>query len=131
MGYQNDRSIYLENTANPFVIEYSGTSSLLTDTGSSALSFRTKYYISESKASSIFLGYQNDRAVYLENTDNPFVIEYSTTSSLLTDSGSINQLLLTKYYLSESIASGSLYIGYQNDRSIYLENLTDVFVLEP
>jgi len=131
LGYQNDRSIYLENTANPFVIEYSGTSSLLTDTGSSALSFRTKYYISESKASSIFLGYQNDRAVYLENTDNPFVIEYSTTSSLLTDSGSINQLLLTKYYLSESIASGSLYIGYQNDRSIYLENLTDVFVLEP
>jgi hypothetical protein len=131
LGYQNDRSIYLENTANPFVIEYSGTSSLLTDTGSSALSFRTKYYISESKASSIFLGYQNDRAVYLENTDNPFVIEYITTSSLLTDTGSNSQMLLTKYYLSESIASGSLYIGYQNDRSIYLENLTDVFVLEP
>jgi hypothetical protein len=77
------------------------------------------------------LGYQNDRAVYLENTANPFVIEYSATSSLLTDSGSNSQMLLTKYYLSESIASGSLYIGYQNDRSIYLENLTDVFVLEP
>ena len=131
LGYQNDRAIYLENTANPFVIEYSGTSSLLTDTGSNNLSFRTKYYLSESIASSVFLGYQNDRAVYLENTNNLFVTEYVSTSSLLTDSGSNNQLLLTKYYLSESIASGSLYIGYQNDRSIYLENLTDVFVLEP
>lgn len=131
LGYQNDRSIYLENIANPFVIEYSSTSSLLTDTGSNNLSFRTKYYLSESKASSAFLGYQNDRSIYLENIANSFVIEYSSTSSLLTDSGSNNQTLLTKYYLSESIASGSLYIGYQNDRSIYLENLTDVFVLEP
>ena len=131
LGYQNDRAIYLENISNPFVIEYSGTSSLLTDTGSNNQTLLTKYYTSESIASSVFLGYQNDRAVYLENTDNPFVIEYSSTSSLLTDSGSNNQLLLTKYYLSESIASGSLYIGYQNDRSIYLENLTDVFVLEP
>jgi hypothetical protein len=131
LGYQNDRSIYLENTANPFVIEYSGTSSLLTDTGSNSQMLLTKYYTSESKASSIFLGYQNDRAVYLENTANPFVIEYSATSSLLTDSGSNNQTLLTKYYLSESIASGSIYLGYQNDRSIYLEDLIDVFVLEP
>ena len=131
LGYQNDRAIYLENISNPFVIEYSGTSSLLTDTGSNNQTLLTKYYTSESIASSVFLGYQNDRAVYLENTDNPFVIEYSSTSSLLTDSGSNNQLLLTKYYTSESIASGSLYIGYQNDRSIYLENLTDVFVLEP
>ena len=129
LGYQNDRSIYLENTANPFVIEYSATSSLLTDTGSNALSFKTKYYISESKASSIFLGYQNDRAVYLENTANPFVIEYSSTSSLLTDSGSNNQALLTKYYLSESKASVT-YLGYQNDRAIYLENTANIFIIE-
>ena len=131
LGYQNDRAVYLENTANPFVIEYSGTSSLLTDTGSNALLFRTRYYTSESKASSIYLGYQNDRAIYLENTANPFIIEYSGTSSLLTDTGSNALSLVTRYYISESIAASSSFLGYQNDRSIYLENLTDVFVLEP
>jgi hypothetical protein len=78
-----------------------------------------------------YLGYQNDRAVYLENTANPFVIEYITTSSLLTDTGSNALLLVTRYYISESIAASSSFLGYQNDRSIYLENLTDVFVLEP
>jgi len=131
LGYQNDRAVYLENTANPFVIEYSGTSSLLTDTGSNNLLFRTRYYTSESKASITYLGYQNDRAIYLENTANPFVIEYSSTSSLLTDTGSNALSLVTRYYISESIAASSSYLGYQNDRSIYLENLTDVFVLEP
>jgi hypothetical protein len=131
LGYQNDRAVYLENTANPFVIEYSGTSSLLTDTGSNALLFRTRYYTSESKASVTYLGYQNDRAIYLENTANPFVIEYSATSSLLTDTGSNALSLVTRYYISESIAASSSFLGYQNDRSIYLENLTDVFVLEP
>jgi hypothetical protein len=131
LGYQNDRAVYLENTANPFVIEYSGTSSLLTDTGSNNLLFRTRYYTSESKASITYLGYQNDRAIYLENTANPFVIEYSATSSLLTDTGSNALSLVTRYYISESIAASSSYLGYQNDRSIYLENLTDVFVLEP
>jgi hypothetical protein len=131
LGYQNDRAVYLENTANPFVIEYSGTSSLLTDTGSNNLLFRTRYYTSESKASITYLGYQNDRAIYLENTANPFVIEYSSTSSLLTDTGSNDVSFVTRYYISESIAVSSSYLGYQNDRSIYLENLTDVFVLEP
>ena len=131
LGYQNDRAVYLENTANPFVIEYSGTSSLLTDTGSNALSLVTRYYISESKVDVTYLGYQNDRAVYLENTANPFVIEYSATSSLLTDTGSNDVSFVTRYYISESIAASSSFLGYQNDRSIYLENLTDVFVLEP
>ena len=131
LGYQNDRAVYLENTANPFVIEYSGTSSLLTETGSNALLFRTRYYTSESKASVTYLGYQNDRAIYLENTANPFVIEYTATSSLLTDTGSNALSLVTRYYISESIAASSSFLGYQNNRSIYLENLADVFVLEP
>jgi len=131
LGYQNDRAIYLENTANPFVIEYSGTSSLLTDTGSNDLSLVTRYYISESKVDVTYLGYQNDRAIYLENTTNPFVIEYTATSSLLTDTGSNALSLVTRYYISESIAASSSFLGYQNDRSIYLENLADVFVLEP
>jgi len=65
----------LENHANPFVIGYSATSSLLTDSGSSALSFRTKYYVSESIASITYLGYQNDRAIYLENITDIFIIE--------------------------------------------------------
>ena len=129
LGYQNDRAVYLENTANPFIIEYSATSSLLTDSGSSDLSFRTRYYISESKASVAYLGYQNDRAVYLENTANPFVIEYSATSSLLTDSGSSDLSFRTRYYTSESKASIT-YLGYQNDRAIYLEDITDVFIIE-
>jgi len=129
LGYQNDRAVYLENTANPFVIEYGTSSSLLTDSGSSALSFNTKYYNSESIASITYLGYQNDRAVYLENTANPFVIEYSATSSLLTDSGSSALSFNTKYYNSESIASIT-YLGYQNDRAIYLENITDIFIIE-
>ena len=131
LGYQNDRAVYLENTANPFVIEYGVTSSLLTDTGSNALLFRTRYYTSESKASVTYLGYQNDRAIYLENTANPFVIEYGVTSSLLTDTGSNALSLRTRYYISESIAVSSSFLGYQNNRSIYLENVTDVFVLEP
>ena len=131
LGYQNDRAIYLENTANPFVIEYGAASSLLTDTGSNALSLVTRYYTSESKASITYLGYQNDRAIYLENTANPFVIEYSATSSLLTDTGSNALSLRTRYYISESIAVSSSFLGYQNNRSIYLENVTDVFVLEP
>ena len=131
LGYQNDRAIYLENTANPFVIEYGATSSLLTDTGSNALSLVTRYYTSESKASITYLGYQNGRAIYLENTANPFVIEYTATSSLLTDTGSNALSLVTRYYISESIAASSSFLGYQNNRSIYLENLADVFVLEP
>ena len=102
---------------------------MLTDSGSSDLSFRTRYYISESKASVAYLGYQNDRAVYLENTANPFVIEYSATSSLLTDSGSSALSFRTRYYTSESIASVA-YLGYQNDRAIYLEDITDVFIIE-
>ena len=102
---------------------------MLTDSGSSDLLFRTRYYTSESKASVAYLGYQNDRAVYLENTANPFVIEYSATSSLLTDSGSSALSFRTRYYTSESIASVA-YLGYQNDRAIYLEDITDVFIIE-
>jgi hypothetical protein len=132
--YQNSRSVYLQDATSllllydPNIVPV-GTSASLQETGSSALSFRTKYYNSESIASIAYLGYQNDRAVYLENTANPFVIEYSATSSLLTDSGSSALSFNTKYYVSESIASIT-YLGYQNDRAIYLENITDIFIIE-
>ena len=132
--YQNSRSVYLQDATSllllydPNIVPV-GTSASLQETGSSALSFRTKYYNSESKASIAYLGYQNDRAVYLENTANPFVIEYSATSSLLTDSGSSALSFNTKYYNSESKASIA-YLGYQNDRAIYLENITDIFIIE-
>jgi hypothetical protein len=134
--YQNTRSVYLQDGTSLLLLYDGdvvpvGTSASLQETGSSVLTFRTRYYNSESKASSIYLGYQNDRAVYLENTANPFVIEYSATSSLLTDTGSNDVSFVTRYYISESIAASSSFLGYQNDRSIYLENLTDVFVLEP
>ena len=134
MLYQNSRSIYLQDP-NSILLLYDpniiplGTSASLQETGSSALSFRTRYYTSESKASVAYLGYQNDRAVYLENTANPFIIEYSATSSLLTDSGSSDLLFRTRYYTSESKASVA-YLGYQNDRAIYLEDITDVFIIE-
>ena len=132
--YQNSRSVYLQDATSLLLLYDStivpvGTSASLQETGSSALSFRTKYYNSESKASIAYLGYQNDRAVYLENTANPFVIEYSATSSLLTDSGSSALSFNTKYYNSESKASIT-YLGYQNDRAIYLENITDIFIIE-
>ena len=134
MLYQNSRSIYLQDP-NSILLLYDpniiplGTSASLQETGSSALSFRTRYYTSESKASVAYLGYQNDRAVYLENTANPFIIEYSATSSLLTDSGSSDLSFRTRYYTSESKASVA-YLGYQNDRAIYLEDITDVFIIE-
>ena len=134
MLYQNSRSIYLQDP-NSILLLYDpnivplGTSASLQETGSSALSFITRYYTSESKASVAYLGYQNDRAVYLENTANPFVIEYSATSSLLTDSGSSALSFITRYYTSESKASVA-YLGYQNDRAIYLEDITDVFIIE-
>ena len=128
-GYQNNRTVYLENTTNTFVIEYSTTSSLLTDTGSINSTLRTRYYNSESKSSNTFFGYQNDRTVYLENTANTFVIEYSTTSSLLTDTGSLFNSFNTRYYISESIATSS-FLGYQNDRAIYLENTNNIFIVE-
>ena len=90
---------------------------------------QSRYYVSESKASSIYLGYQNDRAVYLENTANPFVIEFGASSSLLTDTGSNALSLRTRYYTSESKASVT-YLGYQNDRAIYLENTANIFIVE-
>jgi hypothetical protein len=130
--YENSRSVYLQDINNLFILEDAalfGTSASLQETGSSVLTFRTRYYNSESKASSIYLGYQNDRAIYLENTANPFVIEYGATSSLLTDTGSNALSLVTRYYTSESKASVT-YLGYQNDRAIYLENTANVFIVE-
>jgi len=130
--YENSRSVYLQNISNLFILENAttfGTSASIQETGSNVLSFRTRYYTSESKASSIYLGYQNDRAVYLENTANPFVIEFGNSSSLLTDSGSNVLSFRTRYYTSESKASVT-YLGYQNDRAIYLENTANIFIVE-
>ena len=129
LGYQNDRTVYLENTSNLFVIEFAGTSSRLNDTGSINSTLNTRYYNSESKSTINFLGYQNDRTVYLENTSNLFVVEFSVTSSRLNDTGSINSTLNTRYYISESLATSS-FLGYQNDKSIYLENINDRFIIE-
>lgn len=129
LGYQNDRTVYLENTSNLFVIEFADTSSRLTDTGSINSTLNTRYYNSESKSTINFLGYQNDRTVYLENTANLFVVEFAVTSSRLTDSGSVNSTFNTRYYISESLATSS-FLGYQNDKSIYLENINDRFIIE-
>ena len=126
--YQNSRSAYTQDLPDIYLIEYP-PSVTLSDTGSSVNILRTRYYNSESKSSNTFFGYQNDRTVYLENTANTFVIEYSTTSSLLTDTGSLFNSFNTRYYISESIATSS-FLGYQNDRAIYLENTNDIFIVE-
>jgi hypothetical protein len=59
----------------------------LTDTGSNALLFRTRYYTSESKASVTYLGYQMMSLYIWRILANPLLSEYGATSSLLTDTG--------------------------------------------
>lgn len=90
-----------------------------------------KYYASESKASisSDYLIYQNSRIIYLQNLDQ-FIAETLPANIRQNETSSNTQLLSTKYYASESKASvSSNYLIYQNDRTIYLQNL-DQFIAE-
>ena len=130
--YQNSRSMYTQATPDIYLLEYSATSSLLSDTGSNALSLRTRYFVSESKGSGNFgyMLYENSRSIYTQATPDIYLIEYSSTSSLLTDSGSNALSLKTRYYVSESKAVGNFgYMLYENSRSIYLQDPNSILLL--
>ena len=89
-----------------------------------------KYYASESIAASSTnnLIYQNNRTIYLQNFD--IFVQETVSNTRQSETGSFSTLLKTKYYASESVAASSTNnLVYQNNRSIYLQNL-DVFIQE-
>jgi len=121
--YQNNRSIYLQNF-DIFVQETPVSSStpvvIQNETGSIATILNTKYTLADAvSVSAAQIGYQSDRAIYLENND--ILIKETTTSISTNETGSNNLLLFTNYYMSQSNATGST-LAYQNFKYIYLED---------
>jgi len=118
IGYQSDRAIYLEN--NDILIKEFGTTLNTNETGSSATILNTKYTLADAVSiSAAQIGYQSDRAIYLENNDI-LIKEFGTTLNT-NETGSNNLLLFTNYYMSQSNATGST-LAYQNFKYIYLED---------
>ena len=118
IGYQTDRAIYLEN--NDILIKETVSSVSTNETGSSATILNTKYTLADAvSTSSAQIGYQSDRAIYLENSD--ILIKEFTTPFSTNETGSNNLLLFTNYYMSQSNATGST-LAYQNFKYIYLED---------
>jgi ABC-type phosphate transport system auxiliary subunit len=121
--YQNNRTIYLQNF-DIFVQETPVSSStpvvIQNETGSIATILNTKYTLADAvSVSAAQIGYQSDRAIYLENND--ILIKETVTSLSTNDTGSNNLLLFTNYYMSQSNATGST-LAYQNFKYIYLED---------
>ena len=118
IGYQSDRAIYLENS--DILIKETTTSISTNETGSSATILNTKYTLADAvSTSSAQIGYQSDRAIYLENSD--ILVKEFATSISTNETGSNNLLLFTNYYISQSNATGST-LAYQNFKYIYLED---------
>ena len=117
--YQNNKAIYLQNL-DIFVTEASPPITRQNETGSSAIILNTKYTLADAvSTSSAQIGYQSDRAIYLENSD--ILIKEFTTPFSTNETGSNNLLLFTNYYMSQSNATGST-LAYQNFKYIYLED---------
>jgi hypothetical protein len=126
IGYQSDRAIYLENS--DILIKETTTSISTNETGSSATILNTKYTLADAvSTSSAQIGYQSDRAIYLENSD--ILIKEFATSISTNETGSSATILNTKYTLADAVSTSSAQIGYQSDRAIYLEN-SDILVKE-
>jgi hypothetical protein len=118
IGYQNDRAIYLEN--NDILIKETISNVRLNETGSNTTSLSTKYILADASSSlASQIGYQNDRAIYLENND--ILIKETISNVRLNETGSNNLLLFTNYYMSQSNATGST-LAFQNFKYIYLED---------
>jgi hypothetical protein len=122
--YQNNRTIYLQNF-DIFVQETPVSSStpvvIQNETGSIATILNTKYTLADAvSVSAAQIGYQSDRAIYLENNDI-LIKETVTSLSSTNDTGSNNLLLFTNYYMSQSNATGST-LAYQNFKYIYFED---------
>ena len=121
--YQNNRSIYLQNF-DIFVQEAPVSSSapvvIQNETGSNVSILNTKYTLADAVSiSATQIGYQSDRAIYLENNDI-LIKEFDTTLNT-NETGSNNLLLFTNYYMSQSNATGST-LAYQNFKYIYFED---------
>ena len=118
--YQNNKAIYLQNL-DIFITELAAPpSTSQNETGSSATILNTKYTLADAvSTSSAQIGYQTDRAIYLENSD--ILIKEFTTPFSTNETGSNNLLLFTNYYMSQSNATGST-LAYQNFKYIYLED---------
>ncbi len=126
IGYQNNRAIYLEN--NDILIKETLSSTRQNETGSNTTSLSTKYILADSvSAISTQIGYQNDRAIYLENND--ILIKETLSSTRQNETGSNTTSLSTKYILADVSSSLASQIGYQNNRAIYLEN-NDILIKE-
>ena len=65
------------------------------------------------------LGYQNNRSIYLENSD--ILIKETVSNTRQSETGSFSLNLFTNYYNSQSNATGST-LSYQNFKYIYLED---------
>ena len=125
--YQNNKAIYLQNL-DIFVTEASPPITRQNETGSNTTSLSTKYILADSvSAISTQIGYQNDRAIYLENND--ILIKETLSSTKQNETGSNTTSLNTKYILADVSSSLASQIGYQNNRAIYLEN-NDILIKE-
>ena len=118
--YQNNKAIYLQNL-DIFITEAAPPpSTSQNEIGSSATILNTKYTLADAvSTSSAQIGYQSDRAIYLENSD--ILVKEFATSISTNETGSNNLLLFTNYYISQSNATGST-LAYQNFKYIYLED---------
>jgi len=126
IGYQSDRAIYLENS--DILIKEFTTPFSTNETGSSATILNTKYTLADAvSTSSAQIGYQSDRAIYLENSD--ILIKEFTTPFSTNETGSSATILNAKYTLADAVSTSSAQIGYQSDRAIYLEN-SDILIKE-
>ena len=117
--YQNNKAVYLQNL-DIFITEAPPPITRLNETGSSTTILNTKYTLADTVSTSATqIGYQNDRAIYLENND--ILIKETISNVRLNETGSNNLLLFTNYYMSQSNATGST-LAFQNFKYIYLED---------
>ena len=125
--YQNNRSIYLQNL-DVFVQE-TVSNTRQSETGSFSTLLKTKYFLSDSNGTGDSIIYQNNKAIYLQNLDI-FITELAAPpSTSQNEIGSSATILNTKYTLADAVSTSSAQIGYQSDRTIYLEN-SDILIKE-
>jgi hypothetical protein len=126
LGYQNNRSIYLEN--NDVLIKETVSNTRQSETGSANILLGTNYLLADvTSTSANQLGYQNNRSIYLENND--ILIKETINNTRQNETGSNSTSLTTKYLLADATSTSAAQLGYQNNRSIYLEN-SDILIKE-
>lgn len=119
ISYQNNKPIFSE-LLDILFLEYASTGSFK-ETGSFTNSLSTRYFISESNSTGSTITYQNNKAVFTE--DSNYIVNEFGSFTILIETGSFANTLSTRYYISESNATGSI-ITYQNNKPIYAEDLS-------